>query len=146
MVSPTLALDFIWKLFEKLLTLTKRLRAPIRSEVSSFRYEDLSDTIVIALHPRRYRAKLALTNRSDRLVYIKTLSVTIGEEHTYRERTLGTAVRRLEPHELGELDVTFPVVGDEEPVELGTFQLDIIPTVGRRTTIRGSFPIEQSEV
>lgn len=112
-------------------------------EVLYFRYESLrgGDTfVVVTPWYERYHAKLALTNKSDRAVFIKTFSATIDEVNTYPHADAEITIR-LDSHERRVLDVIFPVSESDEPKDTGKFEIIVVPTVGRKTAFSGVFPV-----
>ncbi len=121
------------------------LRSPIAGEVSCLRYEERrinsnDSIVVISPWPRRYHVRLALTNRNSRVVYIKTISLAIGQQKAYQQVRVDSFIR-LDSHEIQVHDLVFPLDESEQPTEGGKFQIEIAPTVGRSTTISGTFPL-----
>ena len=139
--------DLLERVAKWLFQLILWLRPPIHVEVLYFRFQEFrsnsdSSLIVRTTSPRRYHAKLALTNRSDRVVFIKATSVTIDEEKNYpQENGDGNGIR-FDPHELKTCTLIFPVNEDDHPREAGQFCVEIVPTKGRSTTACGTFPLE----
>lgn len=112
-------------------------------EVLYFRYESLrgGDTLVVVTPwPERYHAKPALTNKSDRAVFIKSFSAKIAEMSTYPHAGEEITMR-LDSHERRVLDVIFPVSESDKPKDSGKFQITVVPTVGRKTAFSGVFPV-----
>jgi hypothetical protein len=121
-------------------------QTPLSAEVQSFYYQDVTADAqgppVITPYPRRYLTELALTNHSDRPVYVKRIAIKIGSR-TYG-RAPGADVIRLESGEYRELDESFPVE-DNVAAESGEFALEITPAVGDSMTFRGSFPVHRPD-
>jgi hypothetical protein len=126
--------DLIAKILEWLISW---LRPPVDVEVLDFCFQDLRNRpddslVVITPYPRRYRGELALTNRSDRVAYIKSIALTGGGGSVRKEAQLHEALR-LDSHEIKQHVASFPLNDDEEPVKAGQFRIEVAPTVGRKT-------------
>jgi hypothetical protein len=115
--------------------------AALTVEVKEFYYQDVTGQGIITGHPRRYLAELAFTNHSERPIYIKGVSATLGTD-TY-ERQEGTEVCRIEPEEYKELQECFPVEG-APAFESGTFEIEVLPAVGNPVRVTGTFPLTSS--
>jgi len=119
------------------------VKLPLDVEVLEFSYDDFRNkpgdlVAVITTSPRRYRAELTLTNRSDKLVYTKSIAAAIGREKVRKQAESHHSLR-LEPHEKKEHVEIFPLNDDEEPIKAGPFQIEVTPTVGRKTVTSGCF-------
>jgi hypothetical protein len=133
-------LDFLLKLAARLIWW---IIPTLDVEVLYFRYESLrSDDVFVVLSPwhDRYHARLALTNKSDRPVFIKTFSTTIDEMNTYPHADTENTIR-LDSHERRVLDVVFPVSQSDKPKDAGKFEITVVPTVGRKKALSGVFPV-----
>jgi pimeloyl-ACP methyl ester carboxylesterase len=112
-------------------------------EVLAFEYQDVTKTPndpirVITPYPRRYLVELGLTNHSNRPLYVKNITATVGA-FTYN-REDGADVLRIEPGEYKEYQECFPV--DNAPAaHSGDFALKISPAVGKPVTVTGTFPV-----
>lgn len=134
------ALDFLLKLAARLIWW---IIPTLDVEVLYFRYESLrggGTFVVLTPWHERYHAKLALTNKSERVVFIKTLSVTIDEMKTYPHANTENTIR-LDSHERMVLDVIFPVSESDKPKDTGKFEITVVPTVGRKKAFSGVFPV-----
>lgn len=125
--------ELILKLFEFFLGW---LRPPLALEVDGFDFQDVrsrpgDSLIVVTPHPRFYLGELNLTNRSDKVVYIKSVVLTGCSGKVSKKAHLPEPLR-LEPHEPKKYDVTFPLEDNEEPMS-GQFKIEITPSVGRRS-------------
>mgnify|MGYP001594609736 CR=1 FL=1 len=137
-------LDFLLKLVAWFIW---RIIPTLDVEVLYFQYESpgSDDGFLFRLQRHsQYGAKLALTNKSDRAVFIKTFSVTIDEMNTYPHADAEITIR-LDSHERRVLDVTFPVSESDEPKDAGKFEITVVPTVGRKKTFSGVFPVACEE-
>ena len=128
------------------LLMRKWLR-PLSVHVLDFAYQDKRNRpgdilCVVTSWPRRYWARLSLTNRTDRVIYIQTITLTIegGKEHKEASSL------RLEPGEPKEHDVTSPLAENEEPVKAGRLVIGVTPSVGRTTEVAGSLPFSRPPV
>jgi len=116
-------------------------QAALSVEVRAFYYQDVTGEMVATGHPRRYLAELALTNHSDRPIYIKGMSVTVGSQTYARQE--GAEVCRIEPGEYKELQESFPV--ERAPaIESGDFSIEVVPAVGKPVRATGTFPLTSS--
>ncbi len=136
-------MDFVLKMLAWLPSLITKIKPPLNVDVLSLSFEDLGNkpgdpVVLITAWPRRYRAELTLTNRSDKVVYVKSIVLTIGHEKT-RKKAESQDILRFEPHEPKEHVVIFPLNDDEEPIKAGQFQIEVTPTVGRKTVTSGCF-------
>ena len=136
--------DFLEHLIKWSTQIIRLLWPPLTAEVSYFRYEEQRSSpgdrlVVISAWPCRYHAELSVTNRADRAVFIKSVTTTIDGECTFPPAE--TEVIRLDSHEVKQLSVIFPTDKAQNPREAGKFRIDIFPSVGRKTAIRGLFPI-----
>lgn len=136
--------DFLDHLIKWSTQIIRFLRAPLTAEVSYFRYEEQRSSpgdmlVVISAWPRRYHAEFFVTNRADRTVFIKSVTATIDGEFTFSSTE--TEVIRLDSHEVKKLSVIFSTDKAQHPREAGEFRIDIFPSVGRKTAIRGLFPL-----
>jgi hypothetical protein len=112
-------------------------------DVRAFYYQGVTNTpndpIKVATpHPRRYLTELGLTNQSDRPIFIRDITATVGSQ-TY-ERSEGAQVIRIEPGEYKGIDESFPVNGTSAP-QSGEFELQIWPAVGEPVRATGTFPV-----
>ena len=124
--------------------LVGKLRPAIKADVTYLKYDHFnnepgSPVVVITPHPWRYFAELELTNATDSVAFVKRMTLTLGDAEaiTWSE----SQPIRLEPAEPKEVRVIFPVGKDHEPVYDGDFVLEITPSLGRATTIKGRIPI-----
>ena len=116
-------------------------RPPLRIEVLSFSFQDLTGAGVVTSYPRRYLVGLKLTNRSTRVVYIETIVAAIRGDTTPLKAALGEPLRLL-PGEPREERVVFPLTEGEAPMGEGSFRLDVRPTVGKHAVAGGRFPLK----
>jgi hypothetical protein len=121
------------------------LISPIRIDVRRFYYQSMENrptdsVIVFTSHPSRYRGELRLTNRTKSIVYIKDIVVTINHHHKYKYYQSKEKIR-FEPREFADYDIIFPVSGDEIPDKEGIYNLEVVPTNGRKTCEIGNFPL-----
>lgn len=121
---------------------------PIKAEVTYLTYEETrnnpsSSVVVVSAHPERYFARIELTNASPAAAFVKlmTLSLNGGKRVVWSE----SAPMRFEAGEPRTEDIIFPVSRDHEQINEGEFELEIIPSLGRSTIIKGSFPLEERE-
>lgn len=120
---------------------------PIKADVTYLKHENLSNlsgggVVVIPLHPWRYFAKVELTNRSGAVAYIKRVTLRIGgAEYGWSE----TKPIRLETREFRQVGFTFPVSRDHSAIESGECEIEITPSVGRTTKVKGQYPILERE-
>ena len=117
---------------------TETWRPPLDVEVLDFCFQDLRNRpddsmVVITPYPRRYRAELALTNRSGKVVYVKSIVLTGGRGSVRKEAELHGGLP-LDSHEIKQHVATFPLNDDEEPAKAGQFRIEVTPSVGRKTT------------
>jgi hypothetical protein len=140
-------LDILIKILESLYKLLPQLKRPIAAEVNGLGY-CLTDNwsslsvVIITPYPSRYQASLRLTNKRASVVFVKDIILTINDSRTYK--CIKPKIR-LEPEEPIEQTVIFPVDPETKPDRKGKFLLEIIPGVGRRTGIKGTFPEKNPE-
>lgn len=112
-------------------------------EVRSFYYQDVNepeDSLpVITSCPRRYRAELGLTNQTGHAVYIKSVTLRVGGDGTYK-RDDESEITRIEAREYKTLDETFPV-NDHSAPRNGEFEVEVTPAVGNPIKVKGRFPM-----
>ena len=136
-----------WNLLDRVLpSIIKGVRKPIRCTVVCLAYEDLStqpgdSVVVITPHPWRYYARLRCTNRSDRVVYVDDVRLRMAQDAIPAAETQEAV--RFEPHEPKELVLVFPISSTDAPIRAGPFSIEIAPTVGRTTVVRGVFPVDE---
>jgi len=106
------------------------LRPPIGFEIVEFYPQDLRNKFIISAYPRRYYAKLAVTNRTHKVVYVKSIVLSGPHGKLRKEATLREPLR-LEPGEPKEEPVIFPFNDGEVPVT-GRFEIEVIPSIGRK--------------
>ena len=138
-------LDTLLKAWGPLEKLTGAVRSPLRAEVVYLAYNDLdrirSDVVVIIdPWPQRYVAKVEVTNRSGQPTYVTRAFLTLNRAKRYEWRR-GKPVK-LDPHEVRTEGFVFPVERSDTPLEEADFVIEIIPSVGRRTKVRGRMPVE----
>lgn len=141
-------LDLVCKVIGWLVPgLVRKWARPLTVVVWYCAYEDMRNRpddpfVLITPWPRRYRARLSLTNRTDRVVYIQTITLAIegGKEHEEASSL------RLEPGEPKKHDVVFPLAEKEEPVKAGRLIIGVTPSVGRTTEVAGSLPFSRPPV
>lgn len=135
--------DIPIKILEFLFKVLPKIRSSVAVEVNSFRYSSIEDSpassvIIITPYPSRYWAELQLTNRTNSIIYIKDILVTINNSRRYKQAQCKDKIR-LEPHECADYSIIFPVLLDESPERSGTYSLKVIPTTGRATCITRDF-------
>jgi hypothetical protein len=108
--------DISIKILEFLFKLLPKIRSSVAVEVNSFRYSSIEDSpvIIITPYPSRYWADLQLTNRTNSIVFIKDISVTINNTRHYKQAQCKDKIR-LEPHECADYSIIFPVSLYESP-------------------------------
>jgi len=127
----------LWQLCEWVIW---RLWPPVVVEVSAYSVHELRNKpgdilVVISPHPRRYSAKLTLTNRSGRTAYVKSIKLTRHPGGICKEAPLRDPIR-LEPHEPKPEAVIFPIDENEEPIPAGEFRIEVTPSVGKAASVR----------
>lgn len=137
--------DYILKAVEYIWKIIPRLIRPISVEVQSLYCQligsDPYESVTVATAwLKRYRAELLFLNRMNTVVFIKDVSLAIGNEKTYKPFEEVTEIR-LEPHQARKISLVFPVPDEDKPVEAGSYELRVMPTSGRRSSVRGHFPI-----
>ena len=130
--------ELLFKLWEFLLA---NLWPPLVLEVERFYFQDVSarpnDIVVVcSSHPRRYYAKLSLTNRTGKPAYVKSIALRAWAGKVRKEAHLPNPLR-LESNEFKKHDVVFPLGENEKPMT-GEFNIEITPSVGRKSVKRVS--------
>lgn len=125
--------DLLWKILEWLISW---LSPPLHVEVAGFSFDEIRNrpgdpVVVITAFPRCYTAQLSLTNRSNRLVFVKSVVLKGPDAKLSKKAVIGRPLR-LEPHEPKDIDVMFPLEDDEKPMS-GQFEIEVTPSVGRKT-------------
>jgi len=120
------------------------LRRAITADVTYLKYEQTdnepgSSWVVLTPHPWRYLAKLELTNATDSVAFVKRMTLKLGDAEPLTWSK--SQPIRLEPAEPKEVGVIFPVGKDHKPMCEGNFVLEITPSRGRATRIKGRIPI-----
>lgn len=139
-----LMIDTILKLLEFVLgKFFPKITRSVSVEVRQFGYQFIENRsgdsiIVLGQYPSRYRAELRLTNRTNSVVYVKDISVSINGSRRYEQVQPKDKIR-LDPHEYLHLNIIFPVPSDEIPDKEGTYNLEVVPTRGRKTRITATF-------
>jgi len=123
------------------------VKPPLRGNVVYLAYNDF-DRVADEFHgrvlfipppsPRRYLAKVELTNRCDQPTYVKGAVLTLNGTRRYENK--GKPVR-LDPHEIRTEPFIFPVERSDTPLDAADFVLEVVPSVGRRTRLRGRLPV-----
>ncbi len=132
------AVEWIWKLIPRLIRpISVEVQSLYRQLIGSDPYESVT---VLTAWQKRYRAELLLINRRDSVVFVKDMSLIIEEEKTYEPTEEVTKIR-LEPHQPLRISLTFGVPDEDTPVEEGSYELKVIPTSGRISSVRGHFPV-----
>ena len=136
----------MWELILKILEwgpgLLSSVKPPLKVQVVEFSVEDLrrsnpwDPVVVLAPHPLRYRARLDPTNGSNRTAYVRSITLASHQWKVPKEGIF-QAPLRLESHEPKTFDVIFPLGNNEEPMK-GDFQIEITPSVGRKSVKRVS--------
>jgi hypothetical protein len=125
------------------------VRSPLLLEVHDFQYREVvndprSLVVFICTYPCSYEAAISITNRSEQVVFVKSIAVTINEGKTfpasYEEGSL-----RLEPGQVLRTVMTFPLKEKGGPIEKGTFSICMSPAKGRDSVICGGFPKKAEE-
>jgi len=124
-------------------SLIKLAIPPVAVEVTRFRYSLIENrpgdsVIVVCAHLSNYFADLRLTNRANSIIYIKDIFVTVNDCRTFKYDEPKDKIR-LEPHECVDCTVSFPVPEDTTPDKNGTYRLEVLPTIGRKSSITGDF-------
>ena len=133
-------LDTLLRTWGPLEKLTGALRPPLRADVVYLAYNDLDGIpCVIAFWPQRYLAKVELTNRSSQPTYVKRAGLTLNGTKRYKWRNAKSI--KLDPHEVRTEALIFPVEKSDTPLEEADFVIELVPSVGRRTKVRGRMPI-----
>ena len=128
----------MWNFFLKILEwLADWLRPPLGVEIVEFSFSNVrnepGDSIVIITpYPRRYDSELVITNRTHKVVYVKSIVLSGHHGKLRKEADLGNPLR-LEPGEPKKETVIFPLYDGEEPVT-GRFEIEVIPSIGRTST------------
>jgi hypothetical protein len=126
------------KILEWLLALIKSLKPPLDFEVLRFSAEearsDRSHLVVVITGrpPRYYYVQLRLTNQSETVVYIKSFVLIIPDKKLRRAAEWHKTVR-LEAHEIMEHVAIFGIKDGEVPVKGNQAQIEVTPSVGRKT-------------
>jgi len=132
--------ELILKILEWVPGLLSWVKAPLQVQVVNFSVQDLRQTnpwdpvVVVTPHPRRYLASLVLTNRTGRTVYVKSIGLASHRRNVYKEGIFREPLQ-LESHEFKRLDVIF-LFGDEEEPATGQFEIEIVPSVARKSIKR----------
>ena len=138
-------LDLVARLLGPFGRLASRLVPPLRVEVTHIRYEEWDTRacdrfVIISPWPRRYLAKMIVTNRSSRPVYVRAIRLSVNDEVCYAEAEAAKTLR-IEPGEPKEYTAVFPVSEEQTPAEAGKFWIEVVPGVGRKTRVTGRFPL-----
>ena len=112
------------------------LRPPLGVEIVEFCFDNVrsgpDDSIfVITPYPRRYYSELVLTNRTNKVVYVKSIVLSGHHGKLRKEADLWNPLR-LESGEPKKEIVIFPLDDGEEPVT-GCFEIEVIPSIGRKS-------------
>ncbi len=112
------------------------LRPPLGVEIVEFSFGNVQNEpgdsiVVITPYPRRYDSELVITNRTHKVVYIKSI-VLSGHHGKLRKEAALWEPLRLEPSEPKKEIVIFPLNDGEEPVT-GRFEIEVIPSIGRKS-------------
>ncbi len=126
----------LWKTIEWLVSW---LKPPLEMEISAFSFDDVRNkpgdpVVFITAYPRRYLARLVLTNQSGRTTYLKCVALATVRGHGPKEGMFHGPLR-FESHEFKRLEVIFPLDDDEEPTT-GEFEIEVTPSVGRKSVER----------
>ncbi len=128
----------MWNFFLKILEwLADWLRPPLGVEIVEFCFDNVRNEpgdsiVVITPYPRRYDSELVITNRTHKVVYVKSI-VLSGHHGKLRKEAALWEPLRLEPSEPKKEIVIFPLNDGEEPVT-GRFEIEVIPSIDRRST------------
>ena len=140
----SLVLSFVFKILESLHLhkLFERLCAPLEVEVLSFsaftrRDRPNGSCVILTSCPDGYSAEVSLTNRSDKVVWIKQFALTIGGQEGEKEPESREALR-LDP---GQPRTHHLAYHDEAPKASGSFRIRVVPTRGRPTEVSANFPL-----
>lgn len=121
-----------------------KLRRAIKADVTYLKYDHIDNepgslVVFIDVHPWRYFARLELTNATDSVAFVKRMTLKLGDAEpiTWSE----SQPIRLEAAEPKKVCVIFSVGKDHEPVHDDDFVLEITPSLGRATKIKGRLPI-----
>lgn len=132
----------MWQVLLKLWEfLLRKLRSPLVLQVEKFYFQDVSsrpgDSIVVVTpHPRRYHAEVTITNRSADLVYVRSIVLRGCDGKVSKEEYLPDPLR-LESHEFKKHGASFPLDDNEESTT-ASFEIEITPSVGRKSAKRVS--------
>jgi hypothetical protein len=130
----------VWELILKLSeSFLSWLRPPLALEVGGFYFQDVrsepgNSLVSVTPYPRRYIGELSLTNRADKVVFVKSVVLTRCGGRVSKKAEMREPLR-LESHEPKKYDVTFPL-DDNEAAVRGQFKIEVIPSVGRKS-VRG---------
>jgi len=134
------AVGYVWKFIS-------RFRPPIEIEVQRLYCQLIGSdpyqtpTVLTAWH-KRYRATLLLLNCKNSVVFIKDISLVIGNNKKYKPVEDVTEIG-LEPHQAKIVCLVFPVPDKDVPLEQGSYELNVIPTSGKQTVARGHYPVDE---
>lgn len=125
--------NFILKILE---WLAGWLRPPLGVEIVEFSFDNVRNepgdsVVVISPYPRRYYSELVFTNRSHKVVYVKSIVLSGHHGKPRKEAALWEPLR-LEPGEPKKETVIFPINDGENPVT-GRFEIEVIPSIGRKS-------------
>lgn len=141
-------LDLLLKIPHALWSLLSWFRPPLsvlvlRLEFSDNRYRP-GDYLVVAVGcPLCYVAELQIINCSSRLVFIKEIRLLLHQEHKSRTGEICKTIQ-LQPGEPKEEYIQFPLREEEPVVQESSFEIQVVPTVGRKSKAKGRFPIRKS--
>ncbi|MHC4618371.1 MAG: hypothetical protein ACYTEQ_11535 [Planctomycetota bacterium] len=137
--------EYILKAVDYILKLIPSFIPPIDVQVEALCYQSVKndpDEIlqIVTSCPSCYLAELLLVNRTALVVFFKDVSLVIGQDKFYKPSKDVTKIR-LEPHQPLRISIAFGVSDEDTSPEDGTYELRIIPTSGRQTSVKGRFPV-----
>ena len=138
-------IDTLLKAWVPLEKLTRAARPPLRADVVYLAYNDYSClhfehcAFIPPYPPQQYLAKVELTNRSNQPTYIKRAVLTLNGTREYEWHS--SKPIKLDPHEVRKEPIIFPAEKSDTALEEADYVIELVPSVGRRTKVRGRMPI-----
>ena len=84
----------------------------------------------------------SITNRTNQRVYVARISLKITNGRRIRiPKTALKSTFFIEAHEPKEYSSIFPIEIENAP-KSGNFRLEVIPTAGRKSIVKGDFPLD----
>jgi hypothetical protein len=132
----------MWEILAKVVGfLWIRLSRPLTVEVEGIQFQDvgmLSDSsiAIVSPHPKRYVARLVISNRSARTVFVESIDLVLPEI-TIGDQFLHGKALKLDPGEPSKYKALFAVAQNFGSMQPTKYTIIVVPTKGRAVRCGG---------